>query len=82
MANGKKFVNEYRTNNYGFTRTSSLEGNPLKCKYIFWKVSAKEEGYFRMETESNMFPVLQQLMPQMTEGAWKEFYENDGIAMK
>merc|ERR1712130_375578 len=42
----------------------------------------KEDGYYQMEKEKGMFPVLQQLMPQMTEDAWKELYENGGIAMK
>ena len=41
MANGKKFVNEYCMNNYGFTCTSSVEGNSLKCKAVFWKVSPR-----------------------------------------
>merc|ERR1712180_291108 len=36
----------------------------------------------KMETEKGMFPVLQQLMPQMTEDAWKELIKNGGVAMK
>ena len=42
----------------------------------------KEDGYYELENENGMFPVLQQLMPGMTEDAWKELYENGGIAMK
>jgi len=42
----------------------------------------KEDGYYELENEKGMFPVLQQLMPGMTEDAWKELYENGGIAMK
>ena len=42
----------------------------------------KEDGYYQMEKEQGMFPVMQELMPQMTEDAWKEHYENGGIAMK
>ena len=41
MGNGKKLVNEYCMNNYGFTCTSSVEGNALKCKAVFWKVSPR-----------------------------------------
>merc|ERR1711971_1156130 len=68
--NGKKFVNEYCMNNYGFTQTTYVEGSPLKCKAVFWKVSPREDGYYEMESEKGMFPVIQQLMPQMTEDAW------------
>ena len=82
MANGKKFVNEYCMNNYGFTCTSFLEGSPLKCKAVFWKVSPREDGYYELESEKGMFPVLQQLMPQMTEDAWNELQRNGGFAMK
>jgi len=82
MANGKKFVNEYCMNNYGFTCTSSVEGNSLKCKAVFWKVSPREDGYYELDNEKGMFPVLQQLMPQMTEDAWKELVKNGGVAMK
>ena len=82
MANGKKFVNEYCMNNYGFTCTSSVEGSPLKCKAVFWKVSPREDGYYELESEKGMFPVLQQLMPQMTEDAWNELQKNGGVAMK
>merc|ERR1711868_253366 len=82
MANGKKLVNEYCMNNYGFTCTTSMEGSSLKARAVFWKVSPKEDGYYEMETEKGMFPVLQQLMPQMTEDAWKELIKNGGVAMK
>merc|ERR1712240_844559 len=82
MANGKKLVNEYCTNNYGFTCTTSMEGSSLKARAVFRKVSPKEDGYYEMETEKGMFPVLQQLMPQMTEDAWKELIKNGGVAMK
>merc|ERR1712212_139420 len=82
MANGKKFVNEYCMNNYGFTQTTYVEGSPLKCKAVFWKVSHREDGYYEMESEKGMFPVLQQLMPQMTEDAWNELQKNGGVAMK
>merc|ERR1712193_29533 len=82
MANGKKFVNEYCMNNYGFTCTSSVEGSPLKCKAVFWKVSPREDGYYELESEKGMFPVLQQLMPQMTEDVWNELQKNGGVAMK
>merc|ERR1712088_622580 len=82
MANGKKFVNEYCMNNYGFTCTTYVEGSPLKCKAVFWKVSPREDGYYEMESEKGMFPVLQQLMPQMTEDAWNELNKNGGVAMK
>merc|ERR1712212_385446 len=82
MANGKKFVNEYCMNNYGFTCTSSVEGSPLKCKAVFWKVSPREDGYYELESEKGMFPVVQQLMPQMTEDAWNELNKNGGVAMK
>merc|ERR1711962_1539410 len=63
MGNGKKLVNEYCMNNYGFTCTTSMEGSSLKARAVFWKVSPKEDGYYEMETEKGMFPVLQQLMP-------------------
>ena len=46
------------------------------------KGEAKEDGYYKMETENGMFPVLQQLMPQMTQDAWKDLYENGGIALR
>merc|ERR1712142_934661 len=82
MANGKKFVNEYCMNNYGFTQTTYVDGSPLKCKAVFWKVSPREDGYYEMESEKGMFPVLQQLMPQMTEDAWNELNKNGGVAMK
>jgi len=82
MANGKKFVNEYCMNNYGFTCTTFVEGSPLKCKAVFWKVSPREDGYYELESEKGMFPVLQQLMPQMTEDAWNELQKNGGVAMK
>merc|ERR1711872_297257 len=82
MGNGKKLVNEYCMNNYGFTCTTSMEGSSLKARAVFWKVSPKEDGYYEMETEKGMFPVLQQLMPQMTEDAWKELIKNGGVAMK
>jgi len=82
MANGKKFVNEYVMNNYGFTCTSFLEGNPLKCKAVFWKVSPRVDGYYELESEKGMFPVIQQLMPQMTEDAWNELHRNGGFGMK
>merc|ERR1719237_1458824 len=82
MANGKKFVNEYCMNNYGFTCTSFVEGSSLKCKAVFWKVSPREDGYYELESEKGMFPVLQQLMPQMTEDAWNELHRNGGVAMK
>merc|ERR1712213_244468 len=78
MANGKKLVNEYCMNNYGFTCTTSMEGSSLKARAVFWKVSPKEDGYYEMETEKGMFPVLQQLMPQMTEDAWKELIKTGG----
>ena len=42
----------------------------------------KEDGYYEMESEKGMFPVLQQLMPQMTEDAWNELNKNGGVAMK
>ena len=82
MGNGKKFVNEYCMNNYGFTQTTYVEGSPLKCKAVFWKVSPREDGYYEMESEKGMFPVLQQLMPQMTEDAWNELNRNGGVSMK
>ena len=42
----------------------------------------KEDGYYQLEKEKGMFPVMHELMPQMTGDAWKELYENGGIAMK
>merc|ERR1712193_159306 len=65
-----------------FPCTASMEGSSLKARAVFWKVSPKEDGYYEMETEKGMFPVLQQLMPQMTEDAWKELIKNGGVAMK
>merc|ERR1712142_662856 len=54
MANGKKFVNEYCMNNYGFTCTTFVEGSPLKCKAVFWKVSPREDGYYELKREGDV----------------------------
>ena len=43
MANGKKFVNEYCMNNYGFTCTSFVEGSSLKCKAVLEGQEGGEE---------------------------------------
>merc|ERR1711963_927961 len=77
-----KGENESVMNNDGFTCTTFVEGSPLKCKAVFWKVSPREDGYYELESEKGMFPVVQQLMPQMTEDAWNELHRNGGFGMK
>merc|ERR1711953_860927 len=54
---------------------------PFPCT-VAWNVSPREDGYYELDNEKGMFPVLQQLMPQMTEDAWKELVKNGGVAMK
>merc|ERR1711962_437172 len=51
---------------------------------VSWNYKGENESVMNieMETEKGMFPVLQQLMPQMTEDAWKELIKNGGVAMK
>merc|ERR1711962_1638122 len=69
-------------NVHTMTVMENKDGSSLKARAVFWKVSPKEDCYYEMETEKGMFPVLQQLMPQMTEDAWKELIKNGGVTMK
>jgi hypothetical protein len=70
--NGKVIMSHLFMDNFGFTAMTTIEGGILHCKEVFRKTDPDITGFFEMEKEENMVPLLQHLLPGFTADKWEK----------
>ena len=63
--NGKIVLYKYLFNNFGFTKVIIVEGTSLMSKVIFTKTNPDINGFYEMEKEENLLPLIHQLKPDL-----------------
>ena len=63
--NGKIILDKYLFNNFGFTKICTIEGGTLMSKEIFTKMNPDINGFYELEKEENLHPLLCQMMPDL-----------------
>jgi len=63
--NGKIVLYKYLFNNFGFTKICTIEGGTLMSKEIFTKMNPDINGFYELEKEENLHPLLCQMMPDL-----------------
>jgi len=63
--NGKIFRQQFFFNNFGFVRISTIEGGSIISKETFTKLNPDINGFFELEKEENLLPLLRQLIPDL-----------------
>ena len=63
--NGKITLDKYLFNNFGFTKIITIEGTNLMSKEIFTKMNPDINGFYELEKEENLLPLLRQMMPDL-----------------
>ena len=63
--NGKIILDKYLFNNFGFTKIITIEGTKLMSKEIFTKMNPDINGFYELEKEENLLPLLRQMIPDL-----------------
>merc|ERR1739838_32258 len=63
--NGKIILEKYLFNNFGFTKVITAEGTSLMSKVIFTKMNPDINGFYELEKEENLLPLLRQMIPDL-----------------
>ena len=63
--NGKIILDKYLFNNFGFTKIITVEGTKLMSKEIFTKMNPDINGFYELEKEENLLPLLRQMIPDL-----------------
>ena len=79
--NGKVITSSLCFNLYGLKVSSRVEGSSVKNEDTYDKISPCIDGYYEMETNKNMFPVVNAAFPSITEEMFKAM-EAGGIGLR
>ena len=79
--NGKVITSSLCFNLYGLKVSSCVEGSSVKNDDTYDKISPCIDGYYEMETNKNMFPVVNTAFPSITEEMFKAM-EAGGIGWR